>query len=308
LALAKTRNDLTGAMSLKSMTGFAARDGTAGPAAWHWELRSVNSRGLDVRLRLPPGFEGLEPRIRAAITQHLARGSIAVNLSAKRSDGGAEIRLNEAALRQVLLALERLQGMIEVAPPRAEALLGIKGVLEVIEPEETTEQVSARGEAMLSDLERALLELVAVRTAEGGQLEQIVLDQLAVIERLTQRIAALPARSIEAVRARLKEQVGRLLESNVNFDEARLYQEAAMLAARADVEEELQRISSHVAAARELLAGDAPAGRRLDFLAQELNREANTLCSKASDEETTRAGLDLKAVIDQMREQVQNIE
>jgi uncharacterized protein (TIGR00255 family) len=295
-------------MSLKSMTGFASRDGAAGPAAWHWELRSVNGRGLDVRLRLPPGLEGLEPRIRAAISQRLARGSIAVNLSARRSDGGTAIRLNEAALSQVLVALERLKARVDVAAPQAEALLGIKGVLELIEPEESSEEASARGQAMLADLEQALTDLVAVRTAEGERLEQIVLDQLAWIEQLTQRIAGLPARSVEAVRARLKEQVGRLLEGNGNFDETRLYQEAAILAARADVEEELQRIASHVAAARELLAGDAPAGRRLDFLAQELNREANTLCSKANDTETTRAGLDLKAVIDQMREQVQNIE
>jgi uncharacterized protein (TIGR00255 family) len=295
-------------MSLKSMTGFASRDGVAGPAAWHWELRSVNSRGLDIRLRLPPGFEGLEPRIRAAISQHLARGSVAVNLSAKRTDGGSEIRLNAMALRQVLGALEALKSMVDVAPPRAEALLGIKGVLELVEPEESAQETTARTDAMLADLEHALGDLVAVRTAEGRRLEQIVLDQLLVIERLTQRIAGLPARSTEAVRARLKEQVGRLLESNANFDETRLYQEAALLAARADVEEELQRIGSHVAAARDLVAAETPAGRRLDFLAQELNREANTLCSKANDEETTRAGLDLKAVIDQMREQVQNVE
>ncbi|HEU0058391.1 MAG TPA: YicC/YloC family endoribonuclease [Hyphomicrobiaceae bacterium] len=290
------------------MTGFSSRDGVAGPTAWHWELRSVNGRGLDIRLRLPPGFEALEPRIRAAVSQRLARGSVAVNLSAKRTDGGSEIRLNASALRQVLAALEALKSMVEVAPPRAEALLGIKGVLELVEPEESAQETTARSDAMLADLEHALGELVAVRNAEGRRLEQIVLDQLLVIERLTQQIAGLPARSIEAVRARLKEQVGRLLESNANFDETRLYQEAALLAARADVEEELKRIGSHVAAARELLAVDAPAGRRLDFLAQELNREANTLCSKANDEETTRAGLDLKAVIDQMREQVQNVE
>jgi len=290
------------------MTGFASRDGVAGPAAWHWELRSVNSRGLDIRLRLPPGLEGLEPRIRAAISQRLARGSVAVNLSAKRTDGGSEIRLNATALRQVLGALEALKSMVEVAPPRAEALLGIKGVLELVEAEESAPETAARNDAMLADLEHALGDLVGVRTAEGRRLEEIVLDQLLVIERLTQRIAALPARSVEAVRVRLKEQVARLLESTGNFDETRLYQEAALLAARADVEEELKRILSHVAATRELVAGDAPAGRKLDFLAQEFNREANTLCSKASDEETTRAGLDLKAVIDQMREQVQNVE
>ncbi|MFZ0852559.1 MAG: YicC/YloC family endoribonuclease [Hyphomicrobiaceae bacterium] len=290
------------------MTGFASRDGLAGSATWHWELRSVNSRGLDIRLRLPPGFEGLEPRIRAAISQRLARGSIAVNLSARRTDGGTQIRLNDAALSQVLVALEDLKSRVEVAPPRAEALLAIKGVLELIEPEESPQEATTRIEAMLADLDGALVDLVAGRTAEGDRLALIVLDQLSVIERLIASIAVLPARSVEAVRARLKEQVGRLLESNANFDEARLYQEAAMLAARADVEEELKRIGSHVTAARDLLGSGAPAGRRLDFLAQELNREANTLCSKANDEETTRAGLELKAVIDQMREQVQNVE
>ena len=295
-------------MTLKSMTGFASRDGLAGSATWHWELRSVNSRGLDIRLRLPPGFEGLEPRIRAAISQRLARGSIAVNLSARRTDGGTQIRLNDAALGQVLVALEDLKSRVEVAPPRAEALLAIKGVLELIEPEESPQEATTRIEAMLADLDGALVDLVAGRTAEGDRLALIVLDQLSVIERLIASIAVLPARSVEAVRARLKEQVGRLLESNANFDEARLYQEAAMLAARADVEEELKRIGSHVTAARDLLGSGAPAGRRLDFLAQELNREANTLCSKANDEETTRAGLELKAVIDQMREQVQNVE
>ena len=295
-------------MTLKSMTGFASRDGLTGSSTWHWELRSVNSRGLDIRLRLPPGFEGLEPRIRAAISQRLARGSIAVNLSARRADGGTQIKLNEAALAQVLAAFEALKGLVAVAPPRPEALLGIKGVLELIEPEETGSEAEARVGAMLADLELALAELIAVRAAEGERLEAIVRDQLALIEGLIARIASLPARSLEAVRTRLKEQVGRLLEANVNFDEARLYQEAAILAARADVEEEVKRIGSHVAAARELLGSGQPAGRRLDFLAQELNREANTLCAKANDEETTRAGLELKAVIDQMREQVQNVE
>jgi uncharacterized protein (TIGR00255 family) len=295
-------------MTLKSMTGFASRDGLAGPASWRWELRSVNSRGLDIRLRLPPGMEGLEPRIREAVARRLARGSIAVNLSARLGEGGSEIRLNEAALRQVLAALEALKRLVDVAPPRAEVLLGIKGVLEVTEAEESASDVAQRTEAMLADLDQVLADLIAVRSQEGRRLDLIVRDQLKAIEDLAARIAVLPARSPEAVRARLKEQVARLLDSNANFDEARLYQEAAVLAARADVEEELKRLGSHVAAARELLAADLPAGRRLDFLAQELNREANTLCSKSNDEEMTRAGLELKAVIDQMREQVQNVE
>ena len=211
-------------------------------------------------------------------------------------------------MSQVLAALDSLKGRIETAPPRAEALLGIKGVLEVAEPEETEAETQARTGAMLDGLAEALDGMVRAREAEGRRLNAIVLNQVAAVERLVASVAASPARSAEAIRQRLKEQIGRLLEAGMGLDEGRLYQEAAMLATRADVEEELKRLGAHIAGARELLASREPAGRRLDFLAQEFNREANTLCSKANDPETTRAGLELKAVIDQMREQVQNIE
>ncbi|HJZ45459.1 MAG TPA: YicC/YloC family endoribonuclease [Hyphomicrobiaceae bacterium] len=295
-------------MTTKSMTGFARADGSTGPIAWHWELRSVNGRGLDLRLRLPPGFEGLEPRIRETVGKRISRGSLAVNLNVKRGDGATQIQLNEAALGQVLDALERLRKTTGAAPPQAEALLGIKGVLEVVEKEESEEELQARAEAMLTGLGEALDAMVRARETEGGRLRTIILDQLAAIERLVSAIATAPARTPEAIRRRLTEQLARLLDTGTSLDENRLYQEAAMLATRADVEEELQRLGAHVAAARELLDSGEPAGRRLDFLAQEFNREANTLCSKASDPEMTRAGLELKAVIDQMREQVQNIE
>jgi uncharacterized protein (TIGR00255 family) len=295
-------------MTIKSMTGFARADGSTGPVAWHWELRSVNGRGLDLRLRLPPGFEGLEPRVREMAGKRISRGSLAVNLNVKRGDGATQIQLNEAALGQVLDALERLRKTTGAAPPQAEALLGIKGVLEVVEREESEEELQARIEAMLIGLGEALDGMVRARETEGGRLRTIILDQLAAIERLVSAIATAPARTPEAIRRRLTEQLARLLETGTSLDENRLYQEAAMLATRADVEEELQRLGAHVAAARELLDSGEPAGRRLDFLAQEFNREANTLCSKASDPEMTRAGLELKAVIDQMREQVQNIE
>ncbi len=295
-------------MALKSMTGFARTDGTIGPTSWHWEVRSVNSRGLDIRLRLPPGHEGFEPRIREAVGKRMVRGSLSINLNLKRGEGAAQIKLNEAALRQVLAALDSLKGTIDMAPPRPEALLGLKGVLEVVEPEESEAEAEARTAAMLAGLGQALEAAVRAREAEGRHLEAVLLEQLTVIERLVAVIEAAPARSPEAIRQRLKEQVGRLLETGTTLDEGRLYQEAAMLATRADVAEELKRLGAHVAAARELLAAREPAGRRLDFLAQEFNREANTVCSKSIDPETTRAGLELKAVIDQMREQVQNIE
>jgi uncharacterized protein (TIGR00255 family) len=295
-------------MTIKSMTGFARADGSAGSTSWHWELRSVNGRSLDLRLRLPPGFEGLEPRIREAVGKRLARGSLSVNLNVKRSEGISQIRLNEPALRQVLAALDKLQAMTNTETPRADGLLGIRGVLEFVEAEEGEAEARARTEAMLSSLDQALGALVTARASEGGRLEAIISDQLVAIQKQVQTVQASPARAPEAIRQRLKEQLARLLETGVSLDEARLYQEAALLATRVDVEEELKRLTAHIAGARELLASKEPAGRRLDFLAQEFNREANTLCSKANDPETTRAGLELKAVIDQMREQVQNIE
>ncbi len=295
-------------MTLKSMTGFARAAGSTGPVAWAWEVRSVNGRGLDLRLRLPPGLESLEPRVREAVSKRINRGSVAVNLNVKRGDGSAQIRLNEAALEQVLEALERVRRTTGAAPLQAEALLGIKGVLEVVETEESEDEQQARAEAMLAGLGEALQGMVRARETEGGRLRTVILDQIAAIERLVTAIANAPGRAPDAIRRRLSEQVARLLESGASFDQNRLHQEAALLATRADVEEELQRLRAHVAAARELIDSRDPAGRRLDFLAQEFNREANTLCAKASDPDMTRAGLELKAIIDQMREQVQNIE
>jgi uncharacterized protein (TIGR00255 family) len=295
-------------MAIKSMTGFARADGSSATLSWHWELRSVNARGLDVRLRLPPGFEALEPRIRELLAKRITRGSVTVNLNVKRTQGQMQIQLNENALHQVIEALAQLRQAVPTGPPSAEALLGIKGVLEVVEPEESEEEAAARADTMLANLSEALDGMVQARSGEGHRLRAVLADQLASIERLVSTIERSPARTPEAIKQRLKEQVARLLDAGSTLDEGRLYQEAALLATRADTEEELKRLTSHVAAAKELLDSSEPAGRRLDFLAQEFNREANTVCSKAYDVDTTRAGLELKAVIDQLREQVQNIE
>src|SRR5262245_12421365 len=258
-------------MTIKSMTGFARADGTAGPTSWHWELRSVNGRGLDIRLRLPPGFESLEPRIREAVAKRVSRGSLTVNLNVKRTHGQPEIRLNEIALKQVLAAIETLRAAVPVAPPRAESLLNVRGVLELVEPEESEPEAAQRTDAMLGSLGSALDGMVRARADEGGHLKAIVVRQLVEIERLVAEIERSPSRAPAAVRQRLKEQVGKLLEAGIGLDEARLYQEAALLAARADVEEELKRLAAHVAAASQLLDSNEPAGRRLDFLAQEFN-------------------------------------
>lgn len=296
-------------MTIKSMTGFARAEGAHAGASWHWEVRSVNGRGLDVRTRLPGGLEFLEPRVREAVARHLTRGSVNITLSAERETSGTVIRLNEHALAQVVQAAERVRALTDATPPRIDGLIAIKGVLDIIEPNDAPERMAARAEAMLKSLDGALIALVGARAAEGARLAAALRAQLEEIERLVGVVKASPARSPEAIEQRLKEQVRRLTETgNVSLDPARLHQEAVLLATRADVEEELQRLTSHIGAARELIAEAGAVGRKLDFLAQEFNREANTLCSKSNDLETTRAGLALKTVIDQLREQVQNIE
>ncbi len=294
-------------MTIRSMTGFARTEGALAPARWHWEVRSVNGRGLDLRFRLPPGLDALEPRLREAAQKRLSRGNVSATLSLSREAGGAAIRLNEAALMQVVAAADRARELTRAAPPSLEALLAVRGVLEVAETTELADD-EALAKALASSFERALEALIEARATEGGRLASVLADQLGQIEQLTSTAAASPARSVEAIRQRLADQVARLMEAASALDPARLHQEAALIATKADIQEEVQRLGSHVAAARELLASPEPIGRKLEFLAQEFNREANTLCSKANAPDITRAGLALKAVIDQLREQVQNIE
>jgi uncharacterized protein (TIGR00255 family) len=295
-------------MTIKSMTGFARADGVSSSFSWHWEVRSVNGRGLDIRTRLPSGFEGLEPQVREAVGRWVARGSINITLNVKRAQGLTEIRLNEEILDQVVAAVERLKTKVAVGPPSAEALLNIKGLIEIVEVEESEADAVARTGAMLATLETALSAMVQSRSDEGARLAAILNEQFNIIERLVDTIELMPARSPDAIRSKLKQQIDRLLDTGSGVDEGRLHQEAALLAVRADIEEELKRLRTHLSGARKLLDSPEPSGRRLDFLAQEFNREANTVCSKSNDVDITRSGIDLKAVIDQMREQVQNIE
>lgn len=295
-------------MTIKSMTAFARADGAHGAVIWHWEVRSVNGRGLDLRLRLAPGYESLEPAAREAASKQLARGSVTATLSVQRDTAGVEIRLNEEALEQVLRAAERIQHLTGCERPRAEGLLALKGVLEVVERTEDELEQAAIAEAMLRSLEEALTGLVAARRSEGRRLMAVLAGQFAEIERLVAQVETSPARSPAVIAARLKDLVAKLMDSGQAFDPARLHQEAVLLSTRVDVEEEVVRLKAHIHAARDLLNEPGAVGRKLDFLAQEFNREANTLCSKSNDADITRAGLALKAVIDQMREQVQNIE
>ncbi len=300
-------------MALKSMTGFARADGHLEGIRWHWEVRTVNGRGLDIRMRLPPGYEKVERPAREACTKRLIRGNCMMSLSIKRDAGDVEVRLNETALRQVIEAIGSVKNLANtgsqvIGPPSIDGILGLKGVLEYTEAEESNEVSASRIDAIIKDLTTALDDIVQARTTEGERLQTAISEQINQIENYIAAAEALPHRQPENIQERLKVQIERLLNTGAELDEQRLHQEAVLLAAKADIEEELERLKSHVAAGRELLAGEGAAGRRLDFLTQEFNRETNTICSKSNDTELTRIGLGLKAVIDQMREQVQNIE
>ena len=295
-------------MALSSMTGFARVEGAHGDWRWAWELKSVNGRNLELRFRLPPGHDWLEGEARKALQGALARGSVYANLSASREAGASELRVNEDALAQILPVIEELKAKTGAGAPTVDGILSLRGILEVAEPEENEADRTARGAAMLASLADGVAALQAAREEEGAKIGTVVEGQVAEIERLAKGAEASASARPEALRERIKTQVDALLETGKNLSEDRLHQELALLAVKADVREEIDRLNAHVTAARELLASDEPVGRRLDFLAQEFNREANTLCSKAGDIELTRIGLDLKAVIDQLREQVQNLE
>ena len=295
-------------MTIKSMTGFARSDGATERATWHWELRSVNGRGLDIRLRLPPGYESLEPAVRDSLAKRAVRGSIAVNLRADRQKGEAEVRLNETALSQAIDAAERVREMTGAPPPTAEGLLALKGVLEVIEQPEDEQETAALHAAMMRSFYAALEAFVSARASEGARLKTILKAQFEEIERLVRLVEVAPGRQPEAIKIRLKELIGRLIDTGNGLDAQRLHQEALLIATRNDIEEELKRLRAHIEAAHDILGEPNSVGRKLDFLAQEFNREANTLTSKSQDAEISRLGMALKVVIDQMREQVQNIE
>jgi uncharacterized protein (TIGR00255 family) len=295
-------------MTLKSMTGFARTDGLHGETSWFWEVRSVNGRSLDLRLRLPSGLERLEAGARGLCQERLARGNCTVNLGVRRDAGQTEIRLNETALGQALAVAKQASTLSGLEPAQLDTLLGMRGVVETAEPEDSEEKQAALGHALLAGLAAALDQLVETRTAEGERLQQAIETQISSIDTLVAQAADAVARQPAILAERLREQIGRLAEAGATLEPERLHQEALLLAAKADIQEEIDRLRAHVEAANELIASGAPVGRKLEFLAQEFNREANTICSKASDVEISRTGLELKSVIDQLREQVQNIE
>ncbi len=294
-------------MTLASMTGFARQSGFSAPFRWHWEIKTVNSKGLDLRLRLPPGFDALDPPTRAAIARIVTRGACQVNLSVTREAAAVAPRLNRELLAQLLEAVAALPVPLNIGPATLDGVLGLRGVIETGEGEEDEAALaSAQGE-MLRGLDAALADLRAMRLSEGAALNIVLGQRLDAIDRLTRAADACPARKPEAVREKLRAAIAQLSELG-RFDETRLHQEAILLAAKADIREELDRLHSHVAAARKLLAEGGAVGRRLDFLAQEFGRESNTLCAKSNDSALTAIGLELKVEVEQLREQAQNIE
>jgi len=295
-------------MALSSMTGFARGHGVAGAYAWNWELKSVNAKGLDLRLRLPPGWDAIEVPARARGTEKLSRGTVYANLTVERKGVAPAVKVNEPVLNAVLATLNSLRGKVEAAPATLDGILALKGVIEVSEEDEREEDRRAAETAILKGFERALAELIAMRQAEGATLGRLLSARLKEIAALAARAEAAPGRKPEAIKARLAEQVATLLSASQRFDSDRLHQEAIMLASKADIREELDRLASHVAQAQKLIDDGGPVGRRLDFLAQELNRESNTLTAKANDVDLTNIGLELKSVVEQFREQVQNLE
>jgi uncharacterized protein (TIGR00255 family) len=295
-------------MALSSMTGFARSHGVCGSYAWAWEIKSVNGKGLDLRLRLPLGFDAVEVPARARIAEVLARGSIQANLAVERSGATPSVHINSAVLDAVLAALRQIKSRVDATPPSLDGLLAIKGVMEISDSEESEEEKREAEAAVTKGFSDAVAALAEMRRQEGSALKGVLTARLSEIAVLADRADKLPARQPEAIRARLAEQVAALLEQSERFDADRLHQEAILLATKADVREELDRLAAHVAQARNLIEQGGPVGRRLDFLAQELNREANTLCAKANDVELTNIGLELKATVEQYREQVQNVE
>lgn len=291
---------------LASMTGYARTDGGAGPATWVWEIKSVNGRGLEVRSRLSNGLDHLEPVVRERASAAFSRGNVSVGLRLSRAAGDRQVAVNRDLLRQLLDAALEVSG--NGPPPSMDALLAVPGVIEVTEPEPSEEDRQKLDAALLADLDRALSGLAAARAEEGGRLGEVLSGHLDDIARLTSEAEQTAASQPEAIRAKLAARIGELVDGGAGIPSERLAQEVALLAVKADVREELDRLTGHVTGARALLREGGAVGRRLDFLAQEFAREANTLCAKSAGPELTRLGLELKAAIDRLREQVQNLE
>ncbi len=295
---------------IRSMTGFASATGARSPFSWAWDLRSVNGRGLDLRLRVPDWIEGLEAGLRQMIPREVNRGAVTLSLRLSRDEGGATLAVNDRALAAMLGALGQIDAAAQargltLAQPSAADILGLRGVLDDTRPED---EGAALAPILLAEAQALIADFQAMRAAEGAALAKVLTAQTDEIARLTDEAAALAEARRDAAADALRIAIARVTDATDAVDPQRLAQELALLAVKSDVTEEIDRLRAHVAAARALLRETGAVGRKFDFLMQEFNREANTLCSKAQSSALTQVGLQLKVVIDQMREQVQNIE
>ena len=296
-------------MTLASMTGFARSSGVDAPYRWAWEVKTVNAKGLDLRLRLPSGFDAIEASARAKLGAALARGTCYATLAIQRDAAPAAVRINRAVLAALVAALQDVPfDPHKIRPASLDGLLAVRGVVEVFEAGEDEAALAAAQAAALGGLDTAIAALVAMRRGEGAALQAVLGERLAQIARLTAAADHAPARGADAIRARLHHTIALLTGGASPLDPQRLHQEAVLLAAKADIREEIDRLHAHTKATRALLAEGGAVGRRLDFLAQEFSREANTLCAKSNDAGLTAIGLDLKTQVEQLREQVQNVE
>ena len=290
------------------MTGFARVEGQIDGFAWVWELKSVNGKALDLRFRFPAGYDALEAPCKALLGDRVKRGSINIVLTITEAARAAQLQINETVLGQVIVLLKSLEGAIDAAPPRLDGLLGMRGVMELVDEQPDPAARELRLAALTASFGQAADALLAARDGEGERIGRVLgtrLDEIAGFVSDAERSAAAQP---DAIRMRFKQQIADLLDGASPVSEDRLAQELALILARADVREELDRLTAHIQGARELLAEGLGVGRRFDFLCQEFNREANTVCSKSADLGLTRTGLGLKAAIEQLREQVQNIE
>ncbi len=296
-------------MSLSSMTGFARAEGNLEETQWTIELRSVNGRGLDMRMRLPNGYEVLDSLFRKTISEKLSRGNISVNFNIKKTQTESLTELNTLAFNDLLKAARQASDISGLPMPELGTLLTSRNILKDVEKQETDEKLQELNTHITKSFNSALQDLISARKSEGQKLKDVISERLKSIKHLTDAAEKLEERQPEAIKERLKQSLQTLLDQeNQELDENRLHQEAMIIATRADIAEELDRLKAHVAQAEELLIKNEPVGRRFDFLCQEFNREANTICSKSNAKKLTYIGLELKNIIDQLREQVQNIE
>jgi uncharacterized protein (TIGR00255 family) len=296
-------------MTFASMTGFAESTGSHEGLRWRWEAKSVNSRSLDIRLRIPPGYDGLEPAVRRLAGERFLRGALQMSLSIETPEGARGLAIDAAALASAVRIAREVAAETGLPPARVDGLMALKGVIVADDGVPALGPVARGGRdaALLESLGFAFDKLAKERAREGAKLAALLKSQVEEVERLVAEAGQLAAAQPAALKARLQTQIRELLDGNA-ISEERLAQEVALLAVKADVREELDRLTAHVQDALALVAQGKGVGRKLDFLAQEFNREANTLCSKSADIALTRNGLALKAVIDQFREQAQNVE